>query len=191
MVQQKTKIHQLYIGLSVLLSILSMSCQAWVSTHQLVVHPRHTYPSSLSTRYPIRSSTGKESIIMFSDASSSSSSVGVQSIDLAGGNMNDNHEEEGQWMANSIIAWLDSEWIPQEVHIQMANSAKKSYMNCRESNTSDVMDIMMQISNDLDENWAKYNDDAFINAWDIGNYCSDYLIKKSGYEGCECSPEIF
>ena len=177
------------ICLSVLLSTLSMSCQAWVSTQQLVVHPLHTNPSSLSSRHPIRSSTGKESIVMFSDASSSGS-VGVQSIDLAGGKMNDNHDEEGQLMANSVIAWLDSEWIPQEVHVQMANSAKKSYIDCRESNTSDVMDIMMQISNDLDENWAKYNDDAFINAWDIGNYCSDYLIKKSGYEGCDCSPEI-
>ena len=29
---------------------------------------------------------------------------------------------------------------------------------------NDVMDVMMQISTDLDENWGKYNDDAFVNA---------------------------
>eukprot|EP00532_Pseudo-nitzschia_australis_P001110 CAMPEP_0168187856 /NCGR_PEP_ID=MMETSP0139_2-20121125/15280_1 /TAXON_ID=44445 /ORGANISM="Pseudo-nitzschia australis, Strain 10249 10 AB" /LENGTH=105 /DNA_ID=CAMNT_0008110141 /DNA_START=315 /DNA_END=632 /DNA_ORIENTATION=- len=104
--------------------------------------------------------------------------------------MDNDHEKEGQLMAESIVRWLDIEWMPQQVHIDMAESAKRSYVQCREKNQSDVMDIMMQISSDLDENWAKYNDDAFINAWDIGNYCSDYLIKRSGNEGCECASEI-
>jgi len=129
----------------------------------------------------------RETILMLADNTSS----GVQSIDLGGGRMNENHEEEGQLMANSIVAWLDAEWIPQQIHIKISNSAKKSYIQCRESNKTDVMDIMMQISTDLDENWEEYNKDAFVNAWDIGNYCSDYLIKKSGNEGCECASEIF
>ena len=130
--------------------------------------------------------------VLHSDATGGGSG-GVQTVDLsaAGGKLSDDHDAEGQLMANSVIAWLDSEWIPQEVHVKMAESAKTSYVRCRESDTNDVMDIMMQISTDLDANWAKYNDDAFVNAWDIGNYCSDYLIKRSGAESCECSSEIF
>ena len=53
------------------------------------------------------------------------------------------------------------------------------------------MDILMAVSNDLDANWQEYNADAFVNAWDIGNYVSDYLIKRSGNEGCECSSPIY
>jgi hypothetical protein len=121
---------------------------------------------------------------LFADATNN----GIQTVDLS--SIDDDHEKEGQLMADSVTAWLDAEWIPQQVHIDMAGSAKKSYIQCRESGQNDVMDVMMQISNDLDNNWAKYNDDAFVNAWDIGNYCSDYLVKRSGNEGCECSSEI-
>lgn len=103
----------------------------------------------------------------------------------------ENHEDEGTLMAESITKWLDDEWIPQDVHIRMAESAKKSYISCRESGQSDVMDILMQISNDLEANWQDYDADAFVNAWDIGNYAADYLIKRSGNEGCECSSAIY
>lgn len=101
-----------------------------------------------------------------------------------------NHEEEGTLMAESIVRWLDDEWMPQEVHVRMAESAKKSYVSCREEGEDDVMDILMAISTDLDLNWAEYDADAFVNAWDIGNYASDYLINRSGSEGCECSSPI-
>lgn len=80
----------------------------------------------------------------------------------------ENHEEEGTLMAESITKWLDDEWIPQDVHIRMAESAKKSYITCRESGQNDVMDVLMAISNDLEANWQAYDADAFVNAWDIG-----------------------
>lgn len=149
-----------------LLAISSSGCQGWMSPR-----PHYSFCSQNNAR-------------LFADTTG----TGVQTIDLE--KMDDDHEKEGQLMAESIVRWLDIEWMPQQVHIDMAESAKRSYVQCREKNQSDVMDIMMQISTDLDENWAKYNDDAFINAWDIGNYCSDYLIKRSGSEGCGCASEI-
>eukprot|EP00980_Cylindrotheca_fusiformis_P003583 scaffold794_cov131-Cylindrotheca_fusiformis.AAC.7 len=102
----------------------------------------------------------------------------------------ENHEEEGTLMAESIVKWLDDEWMPQDVHVRMADSAKQSYISCREEGHDDVMDILMAISTDLDLNWAEYDADAFVNAWDIGNYAADYLIQRSGNEGCECSSPI-
>jgi len=139
---------------------------------------------SLSSRIAITERTASPWAL-----SADATSNGIQTVDLA--NMDNDHEKEGQLMANSVIAWLDSEWVPQQVHIDMAESAKRSYVKCREADQSDVMDIMMQISTDLDANWSEYNADAFVNAWDIGNYCSDYLVRRSGNEGCECSSVIF
>ena len=157
----------------VLLSVILLGCEGWTTSQRQPL---------MSSRHFIRINTVTT---LHADATGN----GIQTVDLRG--IEDDHEKEGQFMANSIIAWLDAEWMPQQVHIDMADCAKRSYIECRESGQNDVMDVMMQISNDLDKNWAKYNDDAFVNAWDIGNYCSDYLVKRSGNEGCECSSEIF
>ncbi|KAG7364057.1 hypothetical protein IV203_037259 [Nitzschia inconspicua] len=101
------------------------------------------------------------------------------------------HEKEGTLLAESIARWLDHEWMPQEVHVKMGESAKASYIAMREAGKDDLMDIMMEISTTLDKNWQDYDKDAFVNAWDIGNYASDYLVQRSGNEACECSSEIF
>ena len=150
------KYSRRFLSQCLLLLSIPIECRGWTSIQGLLFRPI----SQTETR-------------MASVADSKGN--GVQTVDL--GSIDDDHEKEGQLMADSVIAWLDAEWIPQQVHIDMAESAKRSYIQCRESGQKDVMDVMMQISNDLDKNWAKYNDDAFVNAWDIGNYCSDYLGK--------------
>mmetsp|Transcript_5490 Transcript_5490/g.11333 ORF Transcript_5490/g.11333 Transcript_5490/m.11333 type:complete len:178 (+) Transcript_5490:175-708(+) len=157
----------------VLLSATFLGCEAWTPSLRL---------PSISSQHILRT---EQITTLHADTTGN----GIQTVDL--GSMEDDHEKEGQLMADSIVAWLDVEWMPQQVHIDMAECAKNSYIQCREAGQNDVMDVMMQISNDLDKNWAKYNDDAFVNAWDIGNYCSDYLVKRSGNEGCACSSEIF
>ena len=127
------------------------------------------------------------------DSNANGSGSIIKTIDLSEGALGgvQDHEEEGKKLADSIVRWLDAEWIPQQVHIDMAESAKRSYVRCREAGKDDVMDIMMEISTTLDSNWQQYDADAFVNAWEVGNYCADYLTKKSGMEGCECSSEIF
>ena len=81
--------------------------------------------------------------------------------------------------------------MPQEVHIRMGVSVKSTYIQCRQSGTNDVASIMTQVTDDLFERWVEYDKDAFVNAWDIGNYVSDYLISKSGSETCGCSNQIY
>ena len=81
-------------------------------------------------------------------------------------------------------------WMPQEVHVKMGESAKASYIAMREAGKDDVMDVMMQVSADLEKNWKEF-DDSFVSAYDVGNYVADYLTKQSGNEGCECSSQIF
>jgi len=81
--------------------------------------------------------------------------------------------------------------MPQEVHIRMGESAKSTYISMREDGKNEISDIMMQVGTDLDEKWKDYDNDAFVNAWDVANYVSDYLVQRSGYEGCACSSPIF
>jgi hypothetical protein len=101
------------------------------------------------------------------------------------------HEKEGALLATSVAKWLDAEWMPQDIHVEMGLSAKKSYMMCRQEGDGEIMSIMMRIASDLEADWSLYDKDAFVNAWDVANYVSDYLTKKSGSEGCECSSQIY
>ena len=93
-------------------------------------------------------------------------------------------------VAQSVAAWLDEEWMPQEVHVKMGTSVKNTYVACRGKGVGEVADIMTQVTDDLYERWSEYDADAFVNAWDIGNYVADYLIAKSGSETCGCSTKI-
>lgn len=81
-------------------------------------------------------------------------------------------------------------WMPQEVHVKMAESVKQSYIKCREAGDADVMSIMTTIADDLTAKWSEYDADTFVGPFDISNYVSDYLVKSSGQEGCDCSHEI-
>jgi hypothetical protein len=81
--------------------------------------------------------------------------------------------------------------MEQEVHVQMGESAKQSYIACREAGNDDITDVMMAVSDDLLSNWKQYDKDAFVNPYDIGNYVADYLTKRSGNEGCASSSDIF
>ncbi|KAL7523357.1 hypothetical protein ACHAXR_000140 [Thalassiosira sp. AJA248-18] len=113
---------------------------------------------------------------------------GVQTVSLAG--LGDDHEAVGETMAKSVAAWLDAEWLPQEIHIKMGLSVKNTYITCRSKDIDEVAEIMTQVTDDLYGRWAEYNADAFVNAWDVGNYVADYLIAKSGSETCGCSTKI-
>mmetsp|Transcript_31100 Transcript_31100/g.48673 ORF Transcript_31100/g.48673 Transcript_31100/m.48673 type:complete len:182 (-) Transcript_31100:31-576(-) len=113
---------------------------------------------------------------------------GVQLISLEA--LGDDHETVGDNMGKSLAAWLDDEWMPQEIHVKMGISVKNTYVKCRTEGKDDVAEIMTQVTDDLFENWAEYNADAFVNAWDLGNYVADYLIAKSGSETCGCSTKI-
>ena len=114
--------------------------------------------------------------------------AGVEMVSLA--SLGDDHEAVGESIAKSLADWLDDEWMPQEVHVKMGVSVKNTYITCRSNGVDDISTIMTDVTDDLYERWEIYDKDAFVNAWDIGNYVSDYLIAKAGAETCGCSTKI-
>ena len=103
----------------------------------------------------------------------------------------DNHDQIGQELADSVQRWLDSEWMPQEVHRRLGEACKQSYVACREAGQDDLMMIMTTTADNLSDKWDdEYNKDAFVGAWDVTNYVSDFLTAKAGIEGCQCSATI-
>lgn len=113
----------------------------------------------------------------------------VESLSLE--SLGNNHEEMGQELADSLQRMLDTEWMPQEVHMRMAASVKTSYVECREAGEADLMAIMTATADDLTAKWKEYDKDAFVNAWDISNYVSDFFASKIGGQSCECTQKIY
>lgn len=130
----------------------------------------------------------KQAHIVFSASSTKLNAIEVPSLDA----LDDNHEKEAARLAQSISGWLDREWYPQEVHLQMATCVEKTFLKARSEGETEIMNVMTDVVDDLVKNWPKYDKDAFVNAWDIGNYVSDYLHLRLDPEGdCGCSANIF
>lgn len=186
------EMHSRSIVGNIVMALLLANCHAFTGSTSRANH------GSKNDECAIRNPTPSLSITTFGvvrkwrkTPSSSSLLKMVESITLE--TLNDNHEEVGQEMADSIIRWLDSEWMPQPVHIAMANRCKETYIKYRTGGETDLMAMMTYIADDLNANWKEYNKDAFVNAWDISNYVSDYLTSKrdGDIEQCECSSKIY
>lgn len=116
----------------------------------------------------------------------------VESFDLMSNTkLSENHEDVGQELAESVQRMLDNEWMPQEIHFKMGQIVKMSYMQCRQSGQSDLMTIMTTVADNLNAHWHEYDAETFVNAWDIANYVSDWLVFQTGAEGCECANKIY
>jgi hypothetical protein len=99
-------------------------------------------------------------------------------------------------MSQSIVAWLNAEVRRCSCHslvssIHLSRSLTVLLPPIQLEGEDSIMSIMMQVASDLEEDWKLYDKDAFVNAWDISNYVSDYLTKRAGGEGCECSNKIY
>ena len=103
----------------------------------------------------------------------------------------ENHDQVGSELGLSVQRWLDAEWMIQDCHVRIGSACKDAYVQCRQRDEHDLMVIMMQVAETLQSDWRELYDDAFVNAWDISNYVSDYLTAKVGVEGCECSAKIY
>lgn len=104
--------------------------------------------------------------------------------------LGDDHEAEGTRIAKSIAGWLDMEWCPQEVHRAIAEDVKKTYVRARQDGDDCVSSLMHEVAESLQSNWSEYDKDAFVNAYDVANYFSDFLSIRAGefdfYDGCAC-----
>ena len=70
----------------------------------------------------------------FTTSSSKLNAIEVPSLD----GLDNNHEKEAARLAKSIIGWLDREWFPQEVHVQMATCVEKSFLKARNEGETEV-----------------------------------------------------
>jgi hypothetical protein len=117
---------------------------------------------------------------------------------LASGNMDEgsmvgltSFTEDAQWLGKSVTQWLDIEWIRQPVHSRIGAACSDLYMKGRQTGINDLGEMLMEIGTGLES--VSFDDpegDAYVNAWDVANKCSDLLMLRMENDLCDCMGDM-
>uniref|UniRef100_A0A7S0HU19 Uncharacterized protein n=1 Tax=Hanusia phi TaxID=3032 RepID=A0A7S0HU19_9CRYP len=87
------------------------------------------------------------------------------------------------FLQDEITAWLDDEWIPRQIHRDIAIRASKTIKESWDRGDKEITSMLFNIANDLSTFDMRESD---VNAWDIANKASDLMLQSMG-RFCSCS----
>lgn len=92
-----------------------------------------------------------------------------------------NPEQEGQWLQQTLLAWLDSEFIPEAANEQIAKRATQIYVRQRMEGENDVGSLVIAIVTEMQAyDFSK----SFYGEFAIANAVSDLLLESLGIDKC-------
>ena len=92
-----------------------------------------------------------------------------------------NPEQEGQWLQQTLLAWLDSEFIPEAANQQIAKRAAQIYVRQRMEGENDVGSLVIAIVTEMQAyDFSK----SFYGEFAIANAVSDLLLESLGIDKC-------
>ncbi len=92
-----------------------------------------------------------------------------------------NPEQEGQWLQETLLAWLDSEFIPEAANQQIAKRAAQIYVRQRMEGENDLGSLVIAIVTEMQAyDFSK----SFYGEFAIANAVSDLLLESLGIDKC-------
>jgi hypothetical protein len=85
------------------------------------------------------------------------------------------HAWIGAVLNRTIVSWLDSEYMPQPIHLKLGHEVSTLYQHCRSGGVNDLAEVLFEIGKSLERVDMR---DAFVNAWDIANKASDVIMEE-------------
>lgn len=92
-----------------------------------------------------------------------------------------NPQQEGEWLQKALLAWLDSEFIPEAVNQQIATRAAQIYVRQRMEGENDLGCLVIAI---VTEMRAFDFSGSFFGEFAIANAVSDLLLQSLGIDRC-------
>ena len=92
-----------------------------------------------------------------------------------------NPQQEGEWLRNSLLAWLDREFIPETVNQEIARRASQIYVRHRMEGENDLGSLVIAIVTEMQ---AFDFSNSFYGEFAIANAVSDLLLDSLGIERC-------
>mmetsp|Transcript_5486 Transcript_5486/g.16354 ORF Transcript_5486/g.16354 Transcript_5486/m.16354 type:complete len:128 (-) Transcript_5486:161-544(-) len=85
-------------------------------------------------------------------------------------------EKEQGLIRSKIAAWLDEEWIEQDIHRQLADRAAEVYAHLRrENDDADVGDFVLGVGQALEDFDMK---EAFVGPFDVANKVGEIIFEE-------------
>jgi hypothetical protein len=92
-----------------------------------------------------------------------------------------NPEREGAWLEKTLLAWLDSEFIPEPANEQIAKRAAQIYVRQRMEGENDLGCLVIAIVTEMQAyDFSK----SFYGEFAIANAVSDLLLESLGIDKC-------
>jgi hypothetical protein len=92
-----------------------------------------------------------------------------------------NPDQEGEWLKNSLLHWLDQEFIPEAVNQQIADRASQIYVRQRIEGENDLGSLVLAIVTEMQ---AFDFSQSFFSEFAVANAVSDLLLASLGIDRC-------
>ena len=92
-----------------------------------------------------------------------------------------NPQQEGEWLQESLLRWLDREFIPEAVNQIISQRAAQIFMRQRMEGENDLGSLVIAIVTEMQAfDFSK----SFYGEFAIANAVSDLLLESLGIDKC-------
>ncbi len=89
--------------------------------------------------------------------------------------------QEGEWLQNVLLRWLDEEFLPEQVNQQIAQRAAQIFVRQRMEGENDLGSLVIAIVTEMQAfDFSK----SFYGEFAIANAVSDLLLESLGIDRC-------
>lgn len=92
-----------------------------------------------------------------------------------------NPREEGKWLKQALVHWLDHEFLPEPVNQKIAERASQIFVRQRMEGENDLGALVIAI---ITEMQAFDFRESFYSEFAIANAVSDLLLQSLGIDRC-------
>jgi hypothetical protein len=93
----------------------------------------------------------------------------------------ENPQEEGEWLQQNLLQWLDEEFIPEAINQNIAQRASQIFVRQRMEGENDLGSLVIAIVTEMQSfDFSK----SFFGEFAIANAVSDLLLDSLGIDHC-------
>ncbi len=92
-----------------------------------------------------------------------------------------NPQQEGEWLRQALLNWLDQEFIPEPVNQDIANRAAQIFVRQRMEGENDLISLVMAIVTEME---AFDFSASFFGQFTVANAVSELLLDSLGIDRC-------
>lgn len=92
-----------------------------------------------------------------------------------------NPQQEGEWLRDKLLMWLNAEFVPESINQDIAHRATQVYVRQRMEGEDDLGSLVLAILTEMQGfDFSK----TFFSEFAVANAVSDLLLESLGIDRC-------